>query len=264
MFEKAERCIYGKNQILETVCQYRFPPILSIDTETPAAFQDAIRAVFPRYELRKEQPAPKVTALPGQAPTVEKQDPINNHCFLTLDGAFRINLTKNFIALSCTSYTRWENYAKMLDEPLAQFLRLYKPAVFDRVWLRYINAFSRKELDLTEYGWRDLISERYLGLMADEDLPEGGFTRCTTDTETSMPGGCQLKLHTGPGFVRGGTRNDQEVRFVVDLDLSMKGNVPLNMAAGALNTLHVQAYDVFRDVVTDTLHNAMEPEECRG
>lgn len=261
MFRNAERCIYGKNQILETVCQYRFPTILSIESETPAAFQDAIRAVFPRYELRKEQPAPKVTAVPGMAPTLEKQEPVLNHCFLTLDGAFRINLTKTFIAMSCTSYTRWENYAKMIDEPLAQFLKLYKPACFDRVGLRYINAFSRKELDATEYGWRDLIAERYLGIMADEDYPESAFTRCTTDTEMSLPGGCRLKLHTGPGFVRSGSRSDQEVRFVADLDLSMQGNVPINMAAGALNTLHVQAYDVFRDIVTDTLHRAMEPEE---
>ena len=87
------------------------------------------------------------------------------------------------------------------------------------------------------------------------------FTRCTTDTEMSLPGGCHLKLHTGPGFVRRGNQNEQEVRFVADLDLSMQGNVPINMAAGALNTLHVQAYDVFRDIGTDTLHRAMEPEE---
>jgi len=261
MIWNAERRIYGKNQILETVCQYRFPTILSVNAETPAAFQDAIRSVFPRYELRKEQLAPKVIAAPGQVPVPQKPETVNNHCFLTLDGAFRINLTQNFIALSCTKYTRWEDFARMLDAPLARFLELYKPACFDRVGLRYINAFSRKALDVEEYAWRELITERYLGMMADEDLRENDFVRCTTDMETALPGGCRLKLHTGPGLVRRGNQNDQEVRFVADLDLSMQGNVPLNMAAGALNTLHVQAYDIFRDIVAEPLHRAMDPQE---
>ena len=41
----------------------------------------------------------------------------------------------------------------------------------------------------------------------------------------------------------------------------MPGKVPVNMSAGALQTLHDQAFSIFRDAISDTLHDAMEPEK---
>ena len=70
MFSQDERCIYQKNQLMEVVCQLRFPTILSIGTKEPAEFQDEIRDVFPRYEVRQEQLPAKVTPIPGQKPKV--------------------------------------------------------------------------------------------------------------------------------------------------------------------------------------------------
>ncbi|MBQ7254664.1 MAG: TIGR04255 family protein [Oscillospiraceae bacterium] len=262
MFSNEKRCVYGKNQILEAVCQFRFPAILQIETGVPAEFQDAIRAVFPRYESRREQPPPKVTALPGQPPKVEQLPAVTNHAFLTADGSWRINLAQGFIALTSQRYTRWEEFAKMLDAPLAAFIRIYKPAYFERVGLRYINAFSRSALDLEEHPWRDLIEDRYLGLLTDELIPEGSFARCTQDTELALPGGCRLKLHAGPGMVRrAGQPENNEQHFMLDLDVSMSGNVQVSMAAGAMSTLHLHADSVFRDAITDQLHDAMQPEE---
>ena len=262
MFSSAERCVYSKNPVLETVCQFRFPPILSIEAELPVKFQDAIREVFPRYEARKEQPAPKVTAVPGQPPKVEQLPAVTNHSFLTADGVWRINLTKDFVALTTQKYTHWEDFARMLDRPLGQFIQLYKPAFFDRVGLRYVNAVSRKELELEDTPWRELIEGRYLGPMGEEGMNEAAFTRCSQDMELALSGGCRLKLRAGPGMVRrAGATDDKEVKFVLDTDVSMSGNVQVSMAAGALSTLHAHAYSVFRGAITDTLHDAMEPEE---
>ena len=53
---------------------------------------------------------------------------------------------------------------------------------------------------------------------------------------------------------------DPEVKFVFDMDLYMAGNVPVNYSAGALQTLHSQAYPIFRGAVTETLQDAMEPQ----
>lgn len=262
VFSDAERSVYGRNQLLEVVCQFRFPTILNIETQVPAEFQDAVRDLFPRYDSRKEQQAPKVQAVPGQAPRVEAQPPVTNHSFSTADGSSRINLTKDFLAVTTNRYTRWEDFARMLDKALYQFIRVYKPALFDRVGLRYVNVFSRKALELEETSWRELITERYLGLMAEETLRETAFSRCTQDAELALPGGCRLKLHTGPGLIRRGSDTpDQEIRYILDIDVSMSGNLPMNAAAGAMSTLHVHAWSVFRDVITDALHEAMEPKE---
>ena len=40
----------------------------------------------------------------------------------------------------------------------------------------------------------------------------------------------------------------------------MPGQLPVNLSAGALQTLHSQADAIFRAAVTHVLHDAMEPE----
>ena len=45
-FPDAKRIIFRKNPLTEVVCQLRFPPILKIDAEVPANFQEAIRTEF--------------------------------------------------------------------------------------------------------------------------------------------------------------------------------------------------------------------------
>ena len=48
--------------------------------------------------------------------------------------------------------------------------------------------------------------------------------------------------------------------YLCDQDLFMPGKVAVNLSAGALETLHSQADAIFRGAITDTLHDAMEPE----
>lgn len=40
------RYAYGKSQLIEVICQLRFPTILSIDTREPADFQETVRRHF--------------------------------------------------------------------------------------------------------------------------------------------------------------------------------------------------------------------------
>ena len=148
----------------------------------------------------------------------------------------------------------------MMDKPLASFIEIYKPAHFERVGLRYLNAISRKALGLEGYSWKDLIEPCYLGLLAAEDVNETAFTRCTQDIEMALSGSCRMKLHVGPGLVkRGRTVTDNEVKMILDMDVSMGGNVPVNLAAPSMQTVHIHADSVFRGAITDILHDAMEP-----
>ena len=47
--------------------------------------------------------------------------------------------------------------------------------------------------------------------------------------------------------------------MILDLDVAMSGNVPVNLAAASMQTAHAHADSVFRGAITDTLHDAMEP-----
>ena len=258
MFSHESRSIYRKNQLGEVICQLRFPEILTIEANIPAQFQEAIRQQFPRYSVRQEIPAPKLTGRPGNM-VLENQPKSNNYQFVSADGRWRVNLTSKFISLACARYTDWEEFAAMLDKPLAAFIQIYRPAYFERVGLRYLNFISRQALDLSGTAFRELIQPQYLGLLADEEVMEANASRCSMDAELGLRGGCRAKIHAGPGLVKRNGQQDQEVKFVLDLDLYMAGNVPVNHSAGALQTLHSQAYSIFRGAITDTLHDAMEP-----
>ncbi len=250
--------VYEKNQLIEVICQLRFPPILVIDTKEPADFQETVRETFPRYLCQTETPP----AAPGQTPQT-----VQNHNFISADGASKLALTKNFIALSTTRYTGWEDFAGMLDEPLGQFIRLYKPAYFSRIGLRYLNAFSREQLGLTGRRWNDLLQPQVLGILDDDSINESDVVKCSFDVERRFTERFGLRLHTGPGNIRRMTRTDaglktvqeSETRFILDIDVYTIGNTALGVAAEAMEQLHVYADRVFSDAITDALHDAMEP-----
>ncbi len=258
MFSNEERCLLQKNQLGEVICQLRFPEILIIGAKPPVEFQEAIRSQFPIYTVRKETPAPKVTGTPGNL-SLENAPTTVNYQFATADGVWRVNLTSTFISLACTRYTCWEDFAKRLDKPLAAFIKIYQPAHFHRVGLRYLNFISRNALDLQDVPFSQLIEPAYLGPLGEEDVPEHTASRCNMDAELAIRGGCRVKIHAGIGLVKTNGQADNEVRFIFDQDLFMAGNVPINHSAGALETLHSQAYSIFRGAITDTLYNALEP-----
>lgn len=260
MFSNEPRCIYRSNQLAEVICQLRFPEILTIEANLPVDFQEAIRSEFPRFSTRKELPAPKLVGAPG-ALNLQKQEPVNNYQFASADNTWRVNLTSRFISLACSDYTCWEDFARKLDKPLAAFIRIYKPAYFERVGLRYLNFISRKDLDLEGTPFSSLIQPCYLGLLGEEDVSESGVTRSSVDAEINLRGGCKAKIHAGPGLVKKNGKSDPEVKFILDQDLFMPGNVPINVSAGALETLHRQAWPIFRGAITPMLHNALDPEE---
>lgn len=248
MFASHPRCRYGSAPVAEVICQFRFPEILSIQAKDPVDFQEAIRSDFPQF-LRKQEPLP---GRPG--------NPVTNYQFASADGVWRVNLTSSFFALSCSRYTCWEEFAGRLDKPLAAFIQVYKPAYFQRVGLRYVNFFSRSALGLEGVPFSELIAPCYLGPLGEEDVAESASLRCSVEAELSIRGGCRVKLHAGPGLVKRGGVEDKEVKFIFDQDLYMPGQLPLNLAAGALTTLHSQADTIFRGAVTDRLHQAMEPK----
>lgn len=259
MFLETERVQYRKPQLLEVICQLRFPAILSISAREPAEFQELIRGSYPQYTRNIEKLPPKVLGQPGNM-KLENQPDVINYQFLSADGRWKINMTNNFIALATPAYTVWEEFAQRLDEVLACFIKVYKPAYFERIGLRYINAFSRSALGLEDTPFSELIESGYLGLMADEDVNERSFARITQEAELSLSGGCKLKLHCGPGMIKRNNVEDKEVRFILDNDVFMAGKVEMKHSAGALNTVHTHADRAFRGAITDTLHQAMEPQ----
>ena len=262
LFSAHPRTQYRKAPAHEVICQLRFPTILSINTVEPAGFQEAIRAEFPKYARRQDTTPPKITLVNGSAPKVEQQPPVINYHFLSADNQWKLNLTKDFIALSTLHYTGWEEFARHLDKPLAAFIKLYKPAYFQRVGLRYVNIFSRSSLGIEDAKWAELISPAYVGPLCQPDAMEENFLNCASDLLLQLDSSCRAKIHAGPGRLKNtaqGAPQDPEVKFIFDMDLSMGGDVPCTLSAAGLETLHGHATRIFEGAVTDRLRTAMGP-----
>ena len=127
----------------------------------------------------------------------------------------RVAASNNF---SCFSAGRLDVYKRQA------FIRLYKPAYFQRVGLRYVNIFSRARLGLEGARWAELFSPAYTAPMQEAELPEDRFLNCACDLTLKLDSSCQAKVHAGPGVVKRnapGVPQDPEVKFIFDMDLSM-------------------------------------------
>ena len=259
MFSMEKRCRYGANQLSEVICQFHFPEIPAIAANSPSEFLEAIQEQYPRFQRRMEIPVPKIVGKPGQF-HLENQPGSINCQFASADDVWRVNLTSRFISLSCSRYTCWENFAAHTDKPLAAFIQLYRPACFRRIGLRYRNVISRQALGLEGKQFSELIAPCYLGPLPDPDVNEVTATRCLLDMEMAIRGGCRMQLRAGPGQLRQMGNTDRETKFFFDQDLYIAGEIPPHLCTAAMNTLHNQAWSVFRGAITETLHNAMKPE----
>lgn len=264
MFRSDNPCPhFERNQLAEVICQLRFPAILSINSKEPADFQEAIRPMFPRYVVRKEQLPPKLIGAGTPGAKLEAAPPVNNHHFVSADGRWKLNLTRDYIALSTVAYPGWAKFAGQFDRPLAEFIRIYQPAFFERIGLRYLNVFSRSALGLEHTPWRELFDSAYVGPLVHEDLDERSITKVSLDTELMLDSSCRARIHSGTGMVKSNVPNmpqDSEIKFILDLDLSMPGQIEPRLAAAGMETLHRHATSVFNSAIADPLRDALHPE----
>lgn len=260
ILSNADRCSYANSPLTETICQIKFPDILTIGVKEPVEFQEAVRSDFPRYARLKEQGAPKLVGAGTQNAHFETPEPTVNYQFVSAEGMWKVNLTRTFIAMSTLKYQGWEDFANRLDKLLVNFIKIYRPAFFERIGLRYINAVSRKKLELEDVPWSELINPAYIGVLDEEDVRETAVAKCSTDVEMLITGGCRLRMHAGPGMIHR-PNSDKEVHFIIDQDVSFSGNISMEHTAGTLSSLHLNAGRVFRGAITDKLHEAMGPYE---
>ena len=266
-FKEVEQVIYRKNPLIQVVCQLRFPRILSINEKLPADFQEAIRKEYPLFEVNTEQQQ-QVEFNPAlgdtiPVPRIVQIDKTNNYQFTSADGVWRVNLTSTFLALSTSLYVSWKDFRSRLELPLKALIDIYQPAFFERIGIRYIDAFQRSKLGLESTPWNELIQPFALGLLSDVDVMNDirGFSSVT---EINIGEDAIARINASLGFV-GDNRllasgNQLELSFIVDTDLFC-GKRKIEETDTSLTLLHSVSYKLIRALITDKLHDAMEPEK---
>lgn len=258
-FPSAPRIKYNKNPLDRVICQLKFPPILKIDSEVPATFQERVRVQFPNFsektELKIEVPTSKPLP-PETLAQLIQSTATKNYEFSSEDGLWQLNLTRGFIALTANKYERWEHFRDKLRLPLQSLIEIYAPASFSRIGLRYIDVIRRSAFDLQSVGWNELLKPHILGLLA---APE------VANNIQSFENRHDLTLTDGQGFVRLVTRfveakDSGELSYMIDSDFFTTRKTEINSALDQLYQFSLRGSRLFQWCITEKLHRAMEPE----
>jgi uncharacterized protein (TIGR04255 family) len=250
-FPNSERVIYEINPLENVICQLRFPPILKIDSEIPAEFQEKIRIEFPIYNESIEEQG----LIINESPIFSTQK-TKNHEFSTEDGLWKINVTRTFIALSTSKYERWEQFNEKLNRILKTFVDIYKPPFFTRVGLRYIDVFDRAKLGLNNRSWEDLIKPYILGVLGTEismnvDNFENTYQIKLSEANSTVRVITSLVLH----------RISREQCFKVDSDFFKSSRTNIEDTSKNLDFLNKTASKLIRWIITEELHNSLKPKK---
>ena len=261
-----DRVIYKKNPLVEVICQLRFPCILIINEKQPTEFQEKIRYEFPLYQTTIEQQQQIVvggTKGPSQTSHVLQSEAINNYRFSSIDEKWHINLTSTFLALSTSTYNRWEDFIEHFTPPLLALLEIYHPSFYERVGLRYINVFKRSTLNLADVDWSELIQPFVLGFISNSEIKDKVRYQ-NMSVELDIGNGAWVQVNTSKnstgdvGF--GFPSIIDEESFVIDFDIfMMRKNI--KELDSSLNYLHDYSTKLIRSIITPKLHNALEPNK---
>ncbi|MBM3932797.1 MAG: TIGR04255 family protein [SAR202 cluster bacterium] len=257
-FPTVKRVRYGKKPLKRVVCQLRFSPILRVDAEVPAPFQEHIKSGFPnlidKSELTLDAPDGSqinlVSNMVRLAPSLMK-----NYEFVSEDGRWKVNLTRTFMALSTEDYDSWERFKESLTLPLTALRAVYAPEYFTRVGLRYFDVFDKAALGLDEVPWSELLSPNVLGSLGSAQL---------ADDVMASESRADIRLDLDNGMVRLQTRfsslqESMSKQFEIDSDFFAVGQIPRDEGESLLDSLHAKAHSLLRWCITDKLHEAMEP-----
>jgi uncharacterized protein (TIGR04255 family) len=262
-FPETRRVIYKRNPLDEVICQLRFPPILKIDKELPADFQDRVRRSFPNYAEKGEWKLQFPAELEGQIPSEIMSQALQstatkNYEFKSEDGSWKINLTRTFVGLTTSNYHRWEEFTEMLALPMSALLEFYPPEHFTRIGLRYVNIIRRSRLEMPDRPWSALIKPHILGILAAPRIGES-----VRNFESQY----EVGLSDGEGGVRIRTglvqaSDNEEICYKIDNDFFAGKRLEVGqVATNKLNFLNSRSGRLFRWAITDALHEAMEPVE---
>lgn len=258
-FPESKRVIYEKNPLVNVICQLRFPPILKIDSEIPAQFQDFIKEEYPIYEELTEIQSEVPSRLSPQFPEsiikqLSKTVVNKNHGFTSIDGIWKINLTRTFLSISSSKYITWEDFSDRFKKPFEALVKIYQPPFFTRIGIRFIDIIDRSKLNLQDASWRDLLQPYFLGLLS-SDI-EKSIRSYENAYEIELEN-IESKVRIVTSFVH--NMQNEEVCFQIDSDFYSPSRTSIEKTWEELNYLHERSSRLIRWVVTDKLHDAMIP-----
>jgi len=252
-----EPVIFGQSPLEEVVCQLRFHPILRINAEAPAGFQERIRQEFPVFGQERGIQL----GIAGDRPVLATNEPVLQ--FKSADEAWTVSLAGNFIALKTVAYSDFDDFMQRLQPVVAALEAEYKPPLYTRVGLRYVNHFFRERPEGNRVAWGTVLNP---------------VLACAFEDPVLGPGIAEAKHHlvlqSGRGQI--GWRYSRDIgqadgkpaeRFTLDFDHYAAGQIQPADVSGLLAEFNDNVFRLFCWCLSDDGYAALGPEpkreECR-
>ena len=265
MFPKTERVIYGKNPLVEVVCQFRFPTILRIREGQLAGFQDMIRKDYPVYSAHEPSfgvpsQVPKEFATIIDQMNIPMPPELIVHRFSTRDSQRFISLREEFMTLAETKYERWESLRGEIIKVESALRKVYEPAFYSRVGLRYRDIIARHSLELNGIEWQDLLQKQIIAELGDEKVADA-IRRIQTRVIMEIPDipNGQIALNHGLIIPNGSA----EECYLIDADFAVEREEGVDEPFEIRDEFNRMAGELFRLAIGERLHKAMQPRVIR-
>jgi len=253
----SERVIYRRNPLIEVVCQLRFPPILRISHQEPVEFQDEIRTHYPLFEANKAKVPPEVLKIAQNLNLPLPGD--TSYSFKSEDERWSLSITKDFIALTTSSYERYEQFKERLEIALEVFERIYKPSFYTRIGLRYRDLIIRSKLEVHNRQWSELIAKHVASELHDPEL-SAAIQTVVKDLTLQIESG-KINFKHGLIAVKNSYDSKEEEAYLFDADFYTEEKIGRDRNVwNILNQFNRNAGKLFRWSITDILHHAMQPQ----
>jgi uncharacterized protein (TIGR04255 family) len=258
-FPDSPRVIYKQNPLVEVICQLKFPPILKIESDPPAAFQEKIRKEYPMMlESSSDQPPlpPAISRALSQAVPGFFQG--RTYTFQSEDERWKVVITREFLALSTAHYTRWEEFRSKLQVALEALVGTYDPSFFVRVGLRYRDIIRKSVSGLSHVEWSKLLRPHVLGELSDPRLSRA-IQHSAHDVLIALGSTGQVRvLH---GLIK--EEQSQGFSYSIDSDFFYEGRTEIKDAFKYLDSFNREAGKLFRWCITPLLHKRLGASKLR-
>ena len=254
-FPESPRVVFGRNPLKEVACQLSFPTILRIASESPGAFQEAIRERYPRYESRSPAMPPEFSQ------ALERFGLANGgqgliHRFLSADSTSGVALTSESVAVWTHQYSRWESFRDEVARAQQALEDVYTPSVYDRLGLRYVDLINRSDLELEDTSWNKLLKSSLVGVLGEPALaPNVRHCRGQLTLSLDKPVGSLVRIVHG-------LHDDTDISqstYVIDADFYTTTPMESSHVIDTINQFNRLAGDFFRWTITEHLHDALAP-----
>src|ERR1700730_2012320 len=103
---QARRVTFAKNPLAEVVMQLTFPRLLEIDADLSLSFQKGIQSEYPLLSAGKVIEV----AFDPEKGADSRASESRRYEFFSADRKWQAVLTSEFVALTTSDYTRWEDF----------------------------------------------------------------------------------------------------------------------------------------------------------